>query len=398
MMDDDNDAPPLAEITRLIHDDGLELGGPVVPPVVQTSLFTFESYAALAATFAGERRQPVYTRVDNPTVRAFEDKVAMLEGAPAARAFASGMGAISAAVLALVQAGDRVVCVRHVYPDAYRLFVKLLPRLGVEVEFVDGADTGAVAKALPGARLLYLESPTSLVFETQDLPALAVLAREHRVATIADNSWATPVFQKPLAQGVDLVVHSASKYLSGHSDTVAGIVAGRRELVDRINDLTFPYLGAKLAPFDAFLLLRGLRTLHLRMRRHQESGLEVARWLAAHPLVTGVHHPGLREARSGLAGYASLFSLKFDAAVDIPRFCDGLRLFRLGVSWGGHESLAFPAMAGLQQTGGANAPAAFGVSPRLVRLHIGLEEPADLIADLDRAIRLATHDRQGENG
>jgi cystathionine beta-lyase/cystathionine gamma-synthase len=395
-MRDDDDALLLAEATRLIHDDGLEPGGPVVPPVAQTSLVTFESYAALAATFAGERRQPIYTRVDNPTVRAFEDKMAMLEGAPAARAFASGMGAISAAVLASVQAGDRVVCVRHVYPDAYRLFVKLLPRLGIEVEFVDGADTDAVAKALPGARLLYLESPTSLVFETQDLTTLVGLAREHRVATIADNSWATPVFQKPLAQGVDLVVHSASKYLSGHSDTVAGVVAGRRELVDRINDLTFPYLGAKLAPFDAFLLLRGLRTLHLRMRRHQESGLEVARWLARHPLVTRVRHPGLHRT-GGLAGYASLFSLEFDAAVDIPRFCDGLRLFRLGVSWGGHESLAFPAMAGLRQTGGANAPAAFGVSPRLVRLHVGLEEPTDLIADLDRAIRLATHDRQGES-
>jgi cystathionine beta-lyase/cystathionine gamma-synthase len=391
-MTNDDGLPLLAEITRLIHDGDLAPGGPVVPPVVQTSLFTFESYAALAATFAGERRQPIYTRVDNPTVRAFEDKVATLEGAPAARAFASGMGAISAAVLALVQSGDRVVCVRHVYPDAYRLFVKLLPRLGVKVEFVDGADTDAVAKALQGARLLYLESPTSLVFETQDLPTLAGLAREHRVATIADNSWATPVFQKPLAHGVDLVVHSASKYLSGHSDTVAGVVAGRRELVDRINDLTFPYLGAKLAPFDAFLLLRGLRTLHLRMRRHQESGLEVARWLAGHPLVTRVRHPGLRGAQ-GLAGYASLFSLELDEAVDIPRFCDGLRLFRLGVSWGGHESLVFPAMAGLQQTGGANAPAAFGVSPRLVRLHVGLEEPADLRADLDRAIRLATNHR-----
>jgi cystathionine beta-lyase/cystathionine gamma-synthase len=393
----DDDGRPLAEITRLIHDDGLEPGGPVVPPVVQTSLFTFESYAALAATFAGERRQPIYTRVDNPTVRAFEDKVAMLEGAPAARAFASGMGAISAAVLSVVEAGDRIVCVRHVYPDAYRLFVKLLPRLGVEVEFVDGTDTEAVARALPGVRLLYLESPTSLVFETQDLPTLAALAREHGVVTIADNSWATPVFQKPLAHGVDLVVHSASKYLSGHSDTVAGVVAGRRELVDRINGLTFPYLGAKLAPFDAFLLLRGLRTLHLRMRRHQESGFEVARWLAGHPLVSRVRHPGLGVAR-GLDGYASLFSLELDEAVDIPRFCDGLRLFRLGVSWGGHESLAFPTMAGLQQAGGANAPAEFGVSPRLVRLHVGLEEPADLVADLDRAIRLATHNRQGERG
>jgi cystathionine beta-lyase/cystathionine gamma-synthase len=373
--------------TLLAHDD-LAGSGPVVPPIHQTSLFVFESYEAMARCFAGETRQPIYSRGDNPTVMQFEEKVARLEGAEAARGFASGMAAISSALLAHLEAGDRLVCVRNVYPDAYRLMRKLLPRLGVEVTFVDGRDPSAVAAALPGARLLYLESPTSLVFETLGLAALAGLARAQGMLTICDNSWATPVFQRPIAQGVDMVVHSASKYLSGHSDTVAGVVAGTREAFARINDLAYPYLGGKLSPFEAFLLVRGMRTLPLRLQRHHESGLAVARFLAEHRLVTRVRHPAI-EGAAGLDGCSGLFAIELAPALDIPRFCDALRLFRLGVSWGGHESLVFPAMIGLRQAVGANPLVEFGVPDRLVRLHVGLEAPDALIADLDRALALA---------
>lgn len=380
--------------TLLAGDYGFA-GDPVVPPIYQTSLFTFASVDAMRARFAGETQQPVYSRGDNPTVMEFEHRLAALEGAEAARGFSSGMAAISATVLAFVGAGERMVAVRHCYPDAYRLFRRLLPRLGIEVAFVDGRDLDAVARAACGAKLLYLESPTSVVFETHDVAALARIAREAGAVSVLDNSWATPLFQKPLALGVDLVLHSASKYLSGHSDTVAGIVAGTKAHIDRIEQLTYPFLGGKLAPFEAWLLVRGLRTLTLRMRQHEESALEVARWLEAHPLVERVHHPGLNRPK-GLSGSSALFSVELASGVDIARFCDGLGLFRLGVSWGGHESLVFPAMVGLEQAGEANSLVDFGVPPRLVRLHVGLEAPADLVADLSQALTRAASAAEGK--
>lgn len=384
--------PPELELddaTLLAHDE-IPGHGPIVPPIHQTSLFAFASYDEMVRTFSGELRQPIYSRGDNPTVQLFEGKVASLERGEAARAFASGMAAISAAILAHVRAGERIVCVRHVYPDAFRLMRRLLPRLGIETVFVDGRDLAAVEQALPGASLLYLESPTSVVFDALDLEALAGLARRHGVVTICDNSWATPLFQRPLELGVDLVVHSASKYLSGHSDTVAGIAVGGTDAIRRINELTYPFLGGKLSPFEAFLLVRGLRTLELRLARHQATALTLARRLADHPLVERVNHPGLGAGLPpGLAGTTGLFSIELAPAVDVPRFCDALRLFRLGVSWGGHESLVFPAMIGLRQAGAANSLVEFGVPERLVRLHAGLEAPEALISDLGQALEAA---------
>jgi cystathionine beta-lyase/cystathionine gamma-synthase len=378
--------------TIVAHDDAFPAGA-VVPPIFQTSLFTFGSYQELEDAMAGRVRRPIYSRGDNPTVQAFEAKMAALEGTEAARAFASGMAAISAAVLSSLRAGERMVCVRHCYPDAYRLFTTILPRFDIRVDFVDGRDAPAIERALPGAKVLYLESPTSLVFETQDLLRLAALARAHGALTIADNSWASPMFQRPLAHGVDLVVHSASKYLGGHSDVVAGVVCGRRALIERIDAGVFALLGGKLAPFEGWLLVRGLRTLPLRMRRHHESALEIARRLAEHPRVERVHHPLLGEPGPGaatLTGASGLFS--FELAGDhaaVRRLCDALRLFKLGVSWGGHESLAFPAAAGLAQQGAANPLAFFGVSPATIRLHIGLEDAEDLWSDLAQALARA---------
>jgi cystathionine beta-lyase/cystathionine gamma-synthase len=378
--------------TIVAHDEDWPYGA-VVPPIVQTSLFTFSSYQALEDAMAGRARQPIYSRGDNPTVQAFEAKLAALEGADAARAFASGMAAISAAVLANLRAGERMLCVRHCYPDAYRLFTTVLPRFDIRVDFVDGRDAVAVERALPGARVLYLESPTSMVFETQDLARLAALARAAGAITIADNSWASPIFQRPLEHGIDLVVHSASKYLGGHSDTVAGVVCGSRELIQRINAGVFPLLGGKLGPLEGWLLLRGLRTLPLRMRRHHESGLAIAGRLAAAPRIRRVNHPLLGEPGPGtatLGGASGLLSFELDGdKAAVRRFCDALRLFKLGVSWGGHESLAFPAAAGLEQQGEANPLRAFGVTPETIRLHVGLEDPADLWSDLAQALERA---------
>jgi cystathionine beta-lyase/cystathionine gamma-synthase len=205
-----------------------------------------------------------------------------------------------------------------------------------------------------------------------------------------DNSWATPVFQRPYTLGVDLVLHSASKYIGGHSDTVAGVLAGDAERIAHVRRTVCPYIGAKLAPFEAWLLLRGLRTLPVRMLAHESSALVLARRLAEHPKVTAVHHPALAgPLPEGLTGTSGLFSFEVDASIDIPALCDGLELFHLGVSWGGHESLVIPAMVSRAQAAGPNSSLDFDVSPRMVRLHIGLEGTEALWSDLVRGLDTA---------
>ena len=383
----DFDRDYVAEAATLLAHDNPFPGGAVVPPIYQTSLFTFASYAEMADTFAGRSKQPIYSRGNNPTVMEFESRVAALEGAEAARGFSSGMAAISATVLAFVGAGERIVAVRNCYGDAYRFFERFLPRMNIQVDYVDGTDTDAVVAALPGAKLLYLESPTSMTFELQDLEALTQAAKAQGIVTTVDNSYATPIFQKPILHGVDLVLHSASKYLGGHSDTVAGVVAGSADHIARINEQTYSYLGGKLSPFEAWLLLRGLRTLPLRLPHHMKSGLALAERLKAHPSVERVNHPvySNHPGKKTLKGYAGLFSFEVADDIDIPAFVDALKYFRLGVSWGGHESLVVPAKATLEQTPGLNSMARFGVSPRTIRFNVGLENVEDLWADAAEA-------------
>ncbi len=383
-------ADPLARAMAILAHDGEHAYEAVVPPIAQTSLFTFGSYAEMEETYRGQKVRPTYTRGLNPTVRLFEEKMAALECGEDAIGFASGMAAISSAVLAFVRPGDRIVCVEHVYPDAYRLFQTYLKRMNVTVDYVDGRDLDAVRRAVPGARLFYMESPTSWLMHVHDVAALAQIARDNDVLSIIDNSWASPIFQQPLTLGVDLVVHSASKYIGGHSDVVAGVVVGSSQLISDIRSRIYPYLGGKLSPFDAWLLLRGLRTLPIRMKAHEASALHVARQLAERPDVVTVHHPGLGNTLpDGLQGTSGLFSFEFDGSVDIARFADALRLFKLGVSWGGHESLVVPAQVVRVQAAGPNSAIDFGVSERVVRLHVGLEGQDVLVADLAQAIREA---------
>jgi len=375
--------------TLLVHDERHSKGA-VAPPIYQTSLFTFDSYQAMVDRFRGETDHAVYSRIDNPTVSVLLEKMCQLEGGEKALAFSSGIAAISNAILGLVKAGDRVVCVKHCYPDTYRLLKLICARFGVTTDFVDGTDLLAIENALPGAKLLFLESPTTLLFEEQDLSRIAALAKAADVITIIDNSWATPIFQQPLKCGIDLVVHSASKYISGHSDTVAGLLVGNGALIDKLVNETTPYLGAKLSAQEASLLLRGLRTLPLRLQRHQESALMIAKRISDHPAVTAVHHPGLSPAPySSLSGYGGLFSFEVDNSINIPAFCNSLELFRLGVSWGGYESLVMPAEVSINQAGSPSAAIDFGVSSRLIRLFVGLEDPEDLWQELHAALASA---------
>lgn len=384
------EADPIRRASLIVAHDEANAYDAVVPPIAQTSLFTFPSYDEMNQTYMGKKTRPTYSRGLNPTVRHFEEMIARLEGGEDAIGFASGMAAISSTVMTFVRPGDKLLCVRHVYPDAYRLFEILLKQYGVNTVYVDGRDEAAVARELPGAALFYLESPTSWSMDALDVASLTALARKHGVVTAIDNSWASPVFQQPLSLGVDLVLHSASKYIGGHSDVVAGVVTGSKALVGKIRSTTYPYLGGKLSPFDAWLLIRGLRTLPARMKAHEAAALYVARKLASHPLIENVLHPGLGNSLPpGLSGTSGLFSFTFTEGVDIPKFADQLNLFKLGVSWGGHESLVVPATVVHNQAAGPNSAVDFGISPRVVRLHVGLEGAEALWADLGAAIDAA---------
>jgi cystathionine beta-lyase/cystathionine gamma-synthase len=380
-MSDQDRPPSLATVLAAVNGEG----GSVTPPIVQTSLFTFDSFADFEDRMAGRSDQAMYTRVQNPTVAAFEAMMAAAEGGEAAVGFASGIAAVTSTLLAFLKPGDRVACVEHVYPDTYRFMERMLRPFGIETEYHPLAAFEDDPDLLKGVRVAYLESPTSIVFAPLNLAKVAAHARRHGVLSMIDNSWATPVFQRPLALGIDIVIHSASKYISGHSDTVAGVVVSSRDNIARLRDLTLPLLGAKLAPFEAWLLIRGLRTLVPRMKQHRATADLFVDRLSALPFVRRVNSPG-ENSVPGLTGRSGLMSVEFDGSIDIPRLADALRHFRLGVSWGGFESLILPAQVGLAQAGAFNSMQKFGVSPDLVRLSLGLEDAEDLWADMASAL------------
>jgi cystathionine beta-lyase/cystathionine gamma-synthase len=352
--------------------------GAVVPPIFQNSLFVYDDMDTWEDRDKSKDKF-VYTRVSNPTTEIVEKKLAALEGTERCRLFGSGMGAISAAVMSACEAGKHIVCTDAAYGPTKALIKEYLPQFGVESTFVDGRDTRAVESAIrPNTSCIYLESPGTFFFHIQDIRAITAIARERGLTTILDNSNATPYFQQPASLGVDLVVHTATKYLGGHSDVVAGVCCGSEARMAKLVWEEGLILGAVLDPFASWLLLRSLRTLPIRMERHQQSGLEVARFLESHPKIAQVFHPGLPSheghdlARTQMSGTCGLVSFKpaFQDRASVKRFCEGLKLFQMGVSWGGHESLIAP----------LNVPETEG--EWLFRLSVGLETPADLIADL----------------
>ncbi|HEX9731692.1 MAG TPA: aminotransferase class I/II-fold pyridoxal phosphate-dependent enzyme [Thermoanaerobaculia bacterium] len=382
---------PEDELVCLGHDEDLAAqGGALAPPIVQTSLFAQASLADLMTGFGAEHRHHVYTRGQNPTVEAVEHKLARLEGGAACKCFGSGMAAVSAVLMGLLASGDHVLFVNNTYGPTIQLAAHLR-RFGVAFDVVLDLEPEAVAAAIrPETKMLWVESPGTMLFRVADLRALAGLARERGITSVIDNSWATPLYQKPLALGLDLAVHSATKYVGGHSDVVAGAVVGGEELLERIFYGAFLLNGGILGPFDAWLLNRGLRTLPVRMRQHHRDALEVARFLDQHAGVRQVFHPGLRPdalVREQLRGFSGLFSFELDTESfeDVERFVDRLELFRIGVSWGGVESLV------ITPNNGRNAASLRGrrIPPGTVRLSIGLEGAGVLIADLERALATA---------
>jgi len=364
--------------------------GAVHLPVYDSSLFTFRTVADMERE--GNRPEGfVYSRGNNPTVRSLEKALAELEGGEDARCFATGMGAISAAVLSSIRSGDHIVCVDQAYGPARRLIGEYLRRYDIEADFADGSDLAAVESAIrPNTKLLYLESPTSLFFELQDLRACTAMARARGIRTVVDNTWASPVFQRPLELGADLVVHSLTKYASGHSDAMGGVVVGSAEAIRELSGSELVLLGSVMLPQTASLIHRGLRTLPLRMERHQAGAMAVASYLESLPFVDRVRYPGLPShpqhelARAQMSGFGGLLS--FEAGEDrekLVRFVDALTYFRIGFSWGGYESLVS------LQEGDAGTPRRETLA---VRLHVGLESPDVLIEDLAQAFRAAGFD------
>ncbi|MGH7465520.1 MAG: trans-sulfuration enzyme family protein, partial [Longimicrobiales bacterium] len=325
----------------------------------------------------------------NPTVEVLERKLARLERGEACKCFASGMAAISAVMMGLLRAGDHILFVNHIYGPTLQL-AEHVRRFGIDHDLLLDTDPDRVREALrPNTRLVWLESPGTMLCRTVDIAAVAEIARAHGAWSCIDNSWATPLFQKPLTLGVDIVVHSASKYIGGHSDVMAGVVVTRAELMRQIFHRAFMLNGGILAPFDAWLLLRGLRTLPVRMRQHHEDGMRVAGFLRAHDAVRRVFHPAFPDAapthRSSLSGHSGLFSFELNSGGydAVRRVIDAVRRFRIGVSWGGVESLIITPNRG---TNTAQLDAQ-RIPQGLVRISVGLEGADVLIEDLASALR-----------
>lgn len=360
---------------------------PTSAPIAQTSLFDHATFQELVDGLASEHVRTVYSRGRNPTVMAAERKIARLERGESCLCFGSGMGAIGAVLFGLLEAGDHVLFVNQTYGPTLQLAAQLR-RFGIEHDLLLDLDLRSVETALrPETRLVWMESPGTMLFRLLDVTGVARIARAHGALTCLDNSWSTPLFQKPLAAGVDLVVHTCTKYLGGHSDLLAGAVVGSRERIETIFYRSYLLLGSVLAPFDAWLLLRGLRTLPVRMERHERDALDVASYLATHPAVRAVHHPALvpgaavPEALGGTSGVFS-FELARDDYDSVRAVLDALEIPLLGVSWGGVESVAIsPA-----RPDDAQARARQRLPAGLIRLSVGLEGAGALIADLERAL------------
>jgi methionine-gamma-lyase len=386
--------PPLHPDSLLLHaDDALHEGSSVTPMIPWSATFSAEDAQAFARMASEPMHERYYTRYGNPLHRRIARIVADLEGAETGLVAASGMGAISTVALGLLKQGDRVVAQRNHYMGTTKLLSELLARFGVSAEFVDQTDTDAFARALARpAAMVMLESPTNPDCSLTDLAAVAALAHAAGATVVVDNTFATPLNQRPLALGADLVVHSATKYLGGHHDLTAGVVVGDAATIERLWS-TQIVLGATLSPMDAWLLLRGMRTLSVRVRRINESALAVAQALAAHPAIASVSYPGLAShpqhalARRQMSGFGGVMGLRLRAGYDeTARFVAGLRLPQHAVSLGGVESLIVHAAAMWAGTLDDAGMRLAGIEPELVRLSVGLEHPDDLIADLTRGL------------
>lgn len=368
----------MSNITQLIHSIPVdEQTGAIAVPIYQTSTFVQEA--------PGVNKGFDYSRTSNPTRQALENIVAQLEGGTTGIAFSSGLAAIDA-VLKLLQSGDEIVAVDDIYGGAFRLFNKVYEKFGIKVHYVDTSDLQAVVNAItPATRLIWLETPTNPTLKVSDIAAIAKIAKDHHCLLCVDNTFASPVLQQPLLLGADIVLHSATKYLGGHSDLIAGAVVTRTEELGAEIKFYQNACGAILSPFDSFLLIRGIETLHLRVKQHTVNAKAIAAWLKGHPDVGRVYYPGF-------GGIVS-FSLKEDTEEAAQAFVTSTCYFKLAESLGGIKSLLCHPATMTHKSIPDEKRRAAGVSDSLIRLSVGLEEADDLIADLEQAFRIAQRSR-----
>ncbi|MBX3234053.1 MAG: aminotransferase class I/II-fold pyridoxal phosphate-dependent enzyme [Labilithrix sp.] len=367
--------------------------GALDPAIVMSSAFAFQSTEHAARAFRGEEDAWIYGRWGNPTVTALEAKLAAIEGAESACATASGMAAISGAILALCEAGDHVVAPRSMYAESARLLRERLPRLGITTTFVDG-DAAAYAAAITDkTKLLYVETPANPTLAVVDLPAVVALARDRGARVLADGTFATPFAQTPLAHGVDLVVHSVTKGLGGHGDVIAGAVLGARAMVDRVRDTVIKGFGGILAPHSAWLVARGLRTFALRQERACATAASLARTLASHPAVAIVHHPSLPShpghalACKQMHAFGALLSFELRGGLDAGRRAlERLKVATHAVSLGDVRTLAIHPASTTHSTMPAETRRLAGIGDGLIRVSVGIESELELIRDFGQAL------------
>jgi cystathionine beta-lyase/cystathionine gamma-synthase len=364
----------------------------VSPPIIQTSNFAFKKVEDLRVAFEDEMSGYLYSRGLNPTIDILRKKLAALDEAEDCLVFNSGASAIFASVFANVKSGDHIVSVNKPYTWAWKMFDNILPRFGITTTYVDGTKIENFENAIQkNTTVIYLESPNSLTYELQDLKAVAELAKARNIITVIDNSYCTPIYQKPIKLGIDLAMQTATKYLNGHSDTVGGVLCGTKAMMKKIFDSEYLNMGIGTTPFNAWLMIRGLRTLTTRLDRITVTTNKLLEYLGQHPKIEEVifpFHPGFAQyqlARKQMTGACGLVTIvmKTKKMEEIVKFCQSLRHILMAVSWGGHESLALPKCASL-------LPHQFDATNRehkMVRLYFGLEEPAYLIEDIEQAFK-----------
>jgi methionine-gamma-lyase len=383
--------------TICIHGSGGvdQATGAVSIPIYQSSTFAFQSAKAGAEIFAGEREGYVYTRIGNPTQAALEREVAFLENGEAGLAFGSGMAAISSVIFSLCKSGCNVVSSNTLYGGTHQFFMETLPRYDIQVREIDGTILDNFSKQIDeDTACIYIETPANPTLTIIDIKNCAKIAKKHNIPLIVDNTFPTPYFQRPLDLGADIVVHSATKYIGGHGDTVAGVVVGKKDYIDGLRGEILRDLGGIISPLNAWLLVRGLKTLAVRMQRHEENALEVAKYLALHPKVKHVWYPGLTthpqhalacEQMSGFGGIVS-FELKGGRKAG-EKLMNSVELFTLAVSLGDVDSLIEHPASMTHSTYSAKDLKNVGILEGFVRLSVGLEDRQDLIEDLSQALK-----------
>ncbi len=367
----------------------------VSPPIMQTSNFIFNTVDEMRKAFADEYSTYLYSRGRNPTVDILRKKLAALDGAEDCLVFNNGAAATFAAVLANVKSGDHIVCVDKPYTWTQKLCNDILPRFNVSTTYINGTSIENFEWAiLPNTTLIYLESPNSWEYKLQDLKAVAELAKAENIITIIDNSYCTPLYQKPIEYGIDLTMQTATKYIGGHSDTLGGVLSGSKQMIEKIFNSEYMNVGSGIQPFNAWLLIRGLRTLPARLDRITASTKKVVEYIKHHPKVESIifpfdeSFPQYQLAKQQMSGACGLFTfiIKADTITQIENFCNSLEHIFMAVSWGGHESLIIPKCSGIQ-------PQDFDATNkehRMLRLYVGLEDPEYLIKDLEQAFEKIT--------